>query len=76
VTGESKLTWIHCPTGPVQLPDSHMVFGFPSTAEKGCRPVPHWPGMAPMSDADEDPVTSVIPMYFATLWYLSQSGSV
>src|SRR5580704_6765262 len=33
-----KPIWIHCPTGPVQLPDSHIVRRFPSMAEYGIAP--------------------------------------
>ena len=61
LTGVSKVTWSHWPTGPVQLPDSHMVRMSPSTAEYGSRPLAHWPGMASMPDADEDAVTFAMP---------------
>ena len=74
--GESKSTWIHWPTGPVQLPDSHLVRMSPSTAANGSKPLAHWLGMAWMSEADEDAVTFLIPVYSATAWYLSQPGSV
>src|SRR5580698_8564723 len=76
LAGESKLTWIHWPCGPVQLPDSHMVRGLLSTAANGSRPLAHSPGLAVMSEADDEAVTSATPMYFATAWYLFQSRSV
>ena len=60
-TGESKPSWIHWPTGPPRLPDSHIVRMLPSTAEYGSSPLAHWPGMAPMPAADEDAVTVRIP---------------
>src|SRR6266566_2026434 len=75
-TGESKSTWIHWPAAPVQLPDSHLVRMSPSTAANGSKPLAHWPGMAWMSEADEDAVTFLMPVYAATAWYLSQPGSV
>ena len=61
---------------PGQLPDSHMVRRSPSTAAYGSSPLAHWPGMAPMSAADEDAVTSAMPWYRATLRYRAQPGSV
>ena len=75
-TGASKSSWIHWPTGPFQLPDSHLVRMSPSTAANGSKPLAHWPGMAWMSEADEDAVTFLMPVYSATAWYVSQPGSV
>jgi hypothetical protein len=74
-SGWSKRTWIHWPSGPVQLPDSHLVRLSPSTAAYGSRPLAHWLGMAPMPDADEDAVTLAMPWYRAALWYRVQPGA-
>ena len=63
-----KPIWIHCPTGPVQLPDSHIVRRSPSMAAYGIAPLAQLAGMVPMSDADEDAVTFRMPWYRATLW--------
>ncbi len=62
-----KLSWSHCPTGPVRLPDSHIVRMSPSTAEYGSSPLAHWPGIASIPAADEDAVTFLMPVYRATL---------
>src|SRR5215468_4684354 len=76
LTGASKSAWIHCPTGPFQLPDSHMVRRSPSTAANGSAPLAHWEENALMSDADDDAITSLMPAYRATAWYLFQPGWV
>ena len=76
LTGASKSVWIHWPTGPFQLPDSHMVRRSASTAANGRPPLAHWVENALMSDADEEAVTSAMPVYRATAWYLVQPGSV
>src|SRR6185295_4875463 len=75
-TGETNRSRIHWPAGPDQPPDSHMVRGSPSTAAYGSSPLAHWVGMAPMSAAELDAVTSRMPRYCATLRYLLQPGSV
>src|SRR5690349_17265754 len=74
--GASKSGWIHWPTGPFQLPDSHMVRRSESTAADGRPPLAHWVENAVRSDADEEAVTSLMPVYRATAWYLLQPGSV
>ena len=51
----------HWPTGPVRLPDSHLVAGLPSTAENGLRPVALCPGSAEMPAPDEEAVTLAMP---------------
>jgi hypothetical protein len=61
-TAAANFSSIHWPTGPVQLPDSHWVNRFPSTAADGSRPLDHWAGIAATSDAEEDAVTSAMPM--------------
>src|SRR5512146_2580543 len=60
-TAASNFSWIHWPTGPTQLPDSHRVNTFPSNAAYGSRPLDHWPGIAATSDAEDDAVTSAMP---------------
>ena len=73
---ESKSSWIHWPSGPSNVPDSHAVAMFESKAAYGSVPVDHWPGDAVISAADEDAVTFVMPAYWATVRYLLQPGSV
>ena len=75
-TGDRNRNRIHWPTGPPQLPDSHMVRMFPSIAASGSSPLAHWLGMAPMSAAEEDAVTPLMPWYCATLRYRFHPGSV
>ena len=60
--GSRSSSWIHCPTGPVRLPDSHIVRMSPSTAEYGSSPLAHWPGIASIPAADEDAVTFLMPV--------------
>src|SRR5271170_1554622 len=62
----SKSSCIHCPVGPSQLPDSHMVLRSPSTAEYGSVPLDHWVGSAARSDEEVDAVTFAMPLYWAT----------
>src|SRR6516225_4824243 len=76
LTGASKPAWIHWPTGPVQPPVSHMVRRSASKAAYGSAPLAHWVENAWMPDADEDAITSLMPVYRATAWYLLQPGSV
>ena len=49
---------------------------FASKAAYGSVPVAHWPGMVVMSEADEDAITFLMPVYWATVRYWLQSGSV
>ena len=76
LTGASKSVWIHWPTGPFQLPDSHMVRRSASTAENGSAPLAHCVENALRSESDEEAVTSSMPVYCATAWYLVQPGSL
>src|ERR1700744_43076 len=66
LTGASKSVWIHCPTGPFQLPGSHTRRSSEATAANGRSPLAHWVENAVMSDADEEAVTFLMPVYRAT----------
>ena len=53
-----------------------MVAAFASKAAYGSISVAHWLELAVMSEADEDAITFLMPVYLATVRYLLQSASV
>lgn len=62
VTGRPKSTLSHCPTGPCQPPVSHRVQGLPSIAAYGRAPGSSSWAIESMSEAEEDAVTSLMPV--------------
>ena len=60
------------------VPAARLPHGAHVPVDRGVRqrPLAHWLGMVPMSEAEEDAVTFLMPGYCATLRYRFQPGSV